>query len=51
MNYDKAIKVMMAVSTVVSGICAILIQLRDGGNELKINDYQCGGKKKADGIV
>lgn len=49
MNYDKAIKVMMAVSTVVSGICAILIQLRDGDS--KINDYHCGGEKKTDGIV
>lgn len=50
MNYDKAIKVMMAVSTVVSGICAILIQLRDGDSNVKINDYHCGGNK-TDGIV
>lgn len=43
-SIDKAIKIMMAVSTVISGVCSILIQLQeDPVSKLeKIND--CNGE-------
>lgn len=48
MKLEKAINALMTLGIIISGVCTILIQLRDNPilRNSKINDYKSGSGKK-----